>query len=269
MLSILQKIETISKKHPVNVLISGRQGCGKSSLVRQYAAIFRRPMATFQVGILSEQGKLLGENALEKGETKYKQFLFPQAVQTDGCVIHLEEINRPENPKALNMLFSILSDDRQVWLDEIGSLKVAKGVVFFATLNEGEEFIGTELLDAALRNRFYSILMDYLPNEVEREVLIKKTKVSSEQADDIIGAINALRTNPELQIATSTRTTLMIGEMVSAGATLKEAIVATLQTSKEALETILISLHIQKGHVEKNKLSFVLFTEDAISECET
>lgn len=269
MLSILQKIETISKKHPVNVLISGRQGCGKSSLVRQYAAIFRRPMATFQVGILSEPGQLFGEYALEKGETKYKQFLFPQAVQTDGCVIHLEEINRPENPKALNMLFSILSDDRQVWLDEIGSLKVAKGVVFFATLNEGEEFIGTELLDAALRNRFYSILMDYLPNEVEREVLIKKTKVSSEQADDIIGAINALRTNPELQVATSTRTTLMIGEMVSAGATLKEAIVATLQTSKEALEAILISLHIQKGYVEKNKLSFMLFTKDAISECET
>jgi len=269
MLSILQKIETISKKHPVNVLISGRQGCGKSSLVRQYAAIFRRPMATFQVGILSEPGQLFGEYALEKGETKYKQFLFPQAVQTDGCVIHLEEINRPENPKALNMLFSILSDDRQVWLDEIGSLKVAKGVVFFATLNEGEEFIGTELLDAALRNRFYSLLMDYLPNEVEREVLIKKTKVSSEQADDIIGAINALRTNPELQVATSTRTTLMIGEMVSAGATLKEAIVATLQTSKEALEAILISLHIQKGYVEKNKLSFMLFTKDAISECET
>lgn len=104
-LSILKKIHIISRKHPVNVLIAGRQGCGKSSIVNQYAAVFRRPLATFQVGILSEPGQLFGEYALENGETKYKQFLFPQAIQTPNCVIHLEEINRPEHPKALNMLF--------------------------------------------------------------------------------------------------------------------------------------------------------------------
>lgn len=59
-------------------------------------------------------------------------------------------------------------------------------MVFFATLNEGEDFVGTELLDAALRDRFYFLLMDYLPNEVEKEVLIKKTGVTAAQADDIM-----------------------------------------------------------------------------------
>jgi nitric oxide reductase NorQ protein len=167
----LGTIHRISQKHPINVLVSGRQGCGKSSLVRQYAAAHRLPLATFQIGILSEPGQLFGEYALENGETRYKQFLFPQALQTPNCVIHLEEINRPEHPKALNMLFSILSDDRQVWMDEVGLLRVASGVVFFATLNEGDEFVGTELLDPALRDRFYTISMDYLPNEVEIEVL--------------------------------------------------------------------------------------------------
>ncbi|MCK5350325.1 MAG: AAA family ATPase, partial [Desulfobacula sp.] len=166
-LNILDKIHTISEKHPVNILVAGRQGCGKSSIVRQFAAVHQKPLATFQVGILSEPGQLFGEYALEDGETKYKQFLFPQALQTPNCVIHLEEINRPENPKALNMLFSILSDDRQVWMDELGLLEVAPGVIFFATLNEGDDFVGTELLDPALRDRFYVILMDYLPNEVE------------------------------------------------------------------------------------------------------
>ena len=265
-LSILQKIHAISKKHPVNVLVSGRQGCGKSSLVRQYAAVFGRPFATFQVGILSEPGQLFGEYALEGGETKYKQFLFPQAIQTPQCVIHLEEINRPEHPKALNMLFSLLSDDRQVWMDELGLLKVADEVVFFATLNEGEEFVGTELLDAALRERFYLILMDYLPNEVEREVLIKKTGVTLKQADDIIGVTNVLRTNPELRAGASTRTTLMIGEMVAAGATLREAITCSLQTDKETLESILITLHLEKGYVEKGVSEYILFTEEVYSK---
>lgn len=263
-LSILDKVHKISAKHPVNMLVAGRQGCGKSSLVRQYAAVYQRPLATFQVGILSEPGQLFGEYALENGETKYKQFLFPQALQTPGCVIHLEEINRPEHPKALNMLFSLLSDNRQVWMDELGLLNVADGVVFFATLNEGEEFIGTELLDPALRDRFYILLMDYLPNEVEREVLIKKTGVTGEQAGDIIDVVNELRGNSELAIDISTRTTLMIGEMVAAQATLREAISISLQTNKEILESILISLQLEKGYVEKGDSEYMLFTKDVV-----
>jgi nitric oxide reductase NorQ protein len=264
-LSILQKIHTISRKHPVNVLVAGRQGCGKSSIVNQYAAVFRRPLATFQVGILSEPGQLFGEYALENGETKYKQFLFPQALQTPNCVIHLEEINRPEHPKALNMLFSILSDDRQVWMDELGTLKVAEGVTFFATLNEGDEYIGTELLDPALRDRFYILLMDYLPNEVEREVLIKKSGVSDQQADEIMEAIKALRGNADLNIEVSTRTTLMIGEMVAAGGTLREGIVTSLQTGKDALESVLLSLQMEHGLLEKRELSYLRFTADLIN----
>ncbi len=263
-LDILKIIHTISKKHPVNVLVAGRQGCGKSSIVNQYAAVYQKPMATFQVGILSEPGQLFGEYALENGETRYKQFLFPQAIQTPGCVIHLEEINRPEHPKALNMLFSILSDDRQVWMDELGTLKVADGVTFFATLNEGDEYIGTELIDPALRDRFYVLLMDYLPQEVEKEVLIKKTGVSQTEANDIIDTISALRGNSELAIEISTRTTLMIGEVVAAGGSLRDGIITSLQTSKDALESILLSLQIEKGLVEKRELDFIRFTPDVL-----
>jgi nitric oxide reductase NorQ protein len=263
-LNILKIIHSISQKHPVNVLVAGKQGCGKSSLVNQYAAVFRKPMATFQVGILSEPGQLFGEYTLENGETRYKQFLFPQAIQTPNCVIHLEEINRPEHPKALNMLFSILSDDRQVWMDELGTLKVAEGVTFFATLNEGEEYVGTELLDPALRDRFYVLLMDYLPREVEKEVLIKKTGVSVRQAEDIISAISALRGNSELAIEISTRTTLMIGEVVSAGGSIRDGIVTSLQTGKGVLESILLSLQMEKGMIAKKNLDFIRFTPDVI-----
>lgn len=265
-LGILDKINLISKRHPLNVLVAGRQGCGKSSVVRQYAAVHQKPMATFQVGILSEPGQLFGEYTLENGETRYKQFLFPQALQTPNCVIHLEEINRPENPKALNMLFSILSDDREVWMDELGLLKVADGVVFFATLNEGDEFVGTELLDPALRDRFYVILMDYLPNAVEREVLLQKTGISEEKSDEVINAINLLRSHSENGLEISTRITLMIGEMVAVGASLKEAIVTSLQTTKENLESILLSLQLDSGYRQKGKTEYVRYTKTVLHE---
>jgi nitric oxide reductase NorQ protein len=257
--SFLEKFSRISQKHPVNILVVGKQGCGKSSLVRQFAAVNKLPLATFQIGILSEPGQLFGEYALENGETRYKQFLFPQAIQTPNCVIHLEEINRPEHPKALNMLFSILSDDRQVWMDELGLLQVAPGVVFFATLNEGAEFVGTEMLDPALRDRFYVTTMDFLPNEVEKEVLQKKTGIAPEQAQEIIEVANSIRSNAELGVEVSTRKILMIGEMIAAGGSLREAIVTSLQTDKQTLESVLLSLHLDMGKVEKGKTEYVQY----------
>lgn len=243
----LGRIKKLSKKHPVNVLVAGKQGCGKSTLVKQFAARNNRPLATFQIGILSEPGQLFGDYRLKQGETYYQKFLFPEAIQTPGCVIHLEEINRPEHPKALNMLFSILSDDRQVWTDELGLLKVAPDVVFFATLNEGEEFIGTEMLDAALRDRFYTMVLDYLPADIETEVLRLKTGIDHSEALTIVNVANQLRGNTQEPITVSTRHSLMIAEMVSIGATVNEAFINSLQVSRDILESILLSLHMELG----------------------
>ena len=243
----LERINNLSKRHPVNVLVAGKHGCGKSTMVKQFASINKRPIATFQIGILSEPGQLFGEHRLKDGETFYQQFLFPQAIQTPGCVIHLEEINRPEHPKALNMLFSVLAEDRKVWLDELGLIKVADEVVFFATLNEGEEFIGTEMLDAALRDRFYVTLLDYLPMNVETKVLELKTGISNADALTIVNIANQLRGNAQEPIVVSTRHTLMIAEMVAVEAPVREAFINSLQVSRDVLESILLSIHLELG----------------------
>jgi len=247
----LERIKLLAGRHPVNVLVAGKQGCGKSTLVRQFAARNRRPLATFQIGILSEPGQLFGEHRLKGGQTYYQEFLFPKAVQTPGCVIHLEEINRPEHPKALNMLFSVLAEDRRVWMDELGLVRVADEVVFFATLNEGEEFVGTEMLDAALRDRFYVTLLDYLPPEVETRVLSLKTGVDEASAQSVVNVANKLRGNTQEPVIVSTRHTLMIAEMMAVGATIKEAFVHSLQVSRDLLESVLLSLHVELGQTDR------------------
>jgi len=243
----LDRIRTLSERHPVNVLVAGKQGCGKSTLVRQFAARNRRPLAVFQVGILSEPGQLFGEHRLQAGQTYYQEYLFPRALRTPGCVIHLEEINRPEHPKALNMLFSVLSEDRSVWTDELGRLDVAPGVVFFATLNEGEEFVGTEMLDAALRDRFYVTVLDTLPPEVESRVLCLKAGLSEADALSLVNVATKLRSNTQEPVVLSTRHTLMIAEMMSVGAPIHEAFVHSLQVSRDILESVLLSLHVEQG----------------------
>ncbi len=58
----------------------------------------------------------------------------------------------------------------------------------------------------------------------------------------------------------------MIGEMMACGSTLREAISCSLQTDKETLESVLISLHLAKGFVERGESEYILFTEDVLAK---
>jgi len=262
----LERFELMSARHPVNILITGNQGCGKSSLVRQFSAIYQRPMATFQIGLLLESGQLFGQTRLKDGETYYRSYLFPKAIQTPGCVVHLEEINRTESPHALNELFSVLSEDRSIWIDELGLVAVAPGVIFFATMNEGDEFTGTEALDAALKDRFYRFHLEYLPEAVEREVLMRKTGISEQLASQVLRLVNRIRNNEEMGISVSVRHSLMIAEMVSLGASLREALVYSLQVSRDSLESLLLSVHVETGDTIAERGRYVLYGPEQSAE---
>ncbi|OIP90127.1 MAG: CbbQ/NirQ/NorQ/GpvN family protein [Syntrophaceae bacterium CG2_30_49_12] len=246
----IDRLEKLSEKHPINILVTGNQGCGKSSLVRQFASYYQRPMATFQVGLLSEAGQLFGQQRLKEGETFYQSFLFPRAIRVPGCVIHLEEINRSENPHALNELFSVLSEERSIWIDELGMVDVAPRLIFFATMNEGVEFSGTDEMDAALKDRFYRVHLEYPPVSVEKEILVIKTGIAPSLASDILNIVSRLRSNKQTPIDISIRHSLMIAELAAVGAPLREAVIYSLQISMDVLESLLLSIHVETGDTE-------------------
>ena len=258
----LDRFSRMSESHPVNILTTGNQGCGKSTLVRQFAHIYNRPLATFQIGLLLESGQLFGQQRLRDGETYYQEFLFPKAIQTPGCVIHLEEMNRSESPHALNELFSVLSEDRSIWVDELGLAAVAPRVMFFATMNEGDEFTGTDELDAALKDRFYRIHLEYLPHEVEKEVLVRKTGADPAQADQVLRVVNQIRTNDNYGMNVSIRHSLMISELISLGASLREALVYSLQISVDTLESLLLSIQVETGEIKVDRGRYILYNPE-------
>jgi nitric oxide reductase NorQ protein len=258
----LGRFHAMSERGPVNILVTGNQGCGKSTLVRQFAHCYRRPLATFQVGLLAESGQLFGQQRLRGGDTYYQQYLFPRAIQTPGCVVHLEELNRSETPHALNELFSVLSETRSIWIDELGFVEVAPRVIFFATMNEGDEFSGTGELDAALRDRFYRLHLEYLPEEVEKEVLMRKTGLAEGVASQVLKAVNGIRRNEQLGISVSIRHSLMIAELMAMGASLRESLVYALQISKDTLESLLLAVQLQTGESRTPEGRYVLYTAE-------
>ena len=122
-----------------NILVKGPQGCGKSTMPTQFAAVHNRPLATIEMGLFSEASQLFGSMVLENGQTYFKKGLFTNAITTPNCVVHIQEINRPESDKTLNAMFSVLDESqRRMYIDDADQyIEVAPGVTFFATLNEG------------------------------------------------------------------------------------------------------------------------------------
>lgn len=231
----------------VNILVRGKQGCGKSELVTQYAASRNRPLAVLEVGRLSDSKEIFGWMDVQGGSLSYRKGLFTEAITTPGAVIHLQELNRSDSDKALNAIFSILDDTfRQVWMDELGGfVKVAKGVAIFASLNEGFEFIGTRPLDTALLNRFQLRLdLGYLPQGVERNLLMIRTGIDATKAEALISGVARLRANPMEPLHISTRDTINIANLLLSGLTEMEAFKAALGTTSDLLESVLLQSHL-------------------------
>ena len=244
----LRTVDAISLKGGnINVLITGKHGTGKSELARQYAATRNRPYAQLDCGGLTEAFQIFGKMTLEGNHTVYQRGLFTDAVETPNAVIHLQELNRAESDRALNALFSLLDKtSRSIWVEELGArVTVAPGVTFFATLNEGYQYIGTMPLDEALRNRFsIKMQVDTLPSSHERRLLELRYGLPAEQEEDLIAMVERIRDQGTTEDSyISTRDLMAMGELIQAGLTTRLALFAVLGTTISNLENILIADH--------------------------
>uniref|UniRef100_A0A6M3KPS3 Putative ATPase domain containing protein n=1 Tax=viral metagenome TaxID=1070528 RepID=A0A6M3KPS3_9ZZZZ len=236
----LEKILAVRTKHPVNILVKGNHGMGKSELARQVAAAHNMDYVPVPIGSLQETGQLMGRYELVNGETKFVEGKFPKAVKTPNTLIHLEELNRPESPKALNDLFPLLDDGRALVHEQLGEIKVANGVVFVATLNEGFEYTGIDPLDAALEDRFHIIRLGYLPVQMESTLILTRTGLNGDKTTKLLQFVNKLRMDGQEPIHVSTRRCIMIAELVMMGLDLQQAIVANVALDMDKLESVLL-----------------------------
>ena len=207
----------------VNALIRGPKGCGKTTLARVFAARWDRPFYEVHCGSFVDAEQWFGKDRLNLGETWYRKARFVHAVETPLCVVLLDEINRA-HPEVLNAILGLLDWRRSMWSDDLTyEVRVAPGVVFFATLNEGEEFYGVNPLDAALKDRFpRTIRLDYPPRNEEAAIL-RAHGVQSRTAEKLTEFAHTLR-KAGRPVPVSTRQLLVTAEEMLDGATLREAV---------------------------------------------
>jgi nitric oxide reductase NorQ protein len=238
----LESILATRTKHPVNIMLKGKHGMGKSECARQLAASCNLDYNPVPIGSLQEVGQLWGRYELINGETKFMESQFSKTIKTSNSLLHLEELNRPESPKALNDLFPILDDGRAIMHEQLGEIKVADGIVFVATLNEGFEYTGIDPLDAAMEDRFHIIHLDYLPPVHESSLIVVRTGLTGEVVTKLLQFVNKLRFDGQDPIHVSTRRVLMMAELIQAGLDMRSAIIGNIALDKDKLESILLHL---------------------------
>jgi nitric oxide reductase NorQ protein len=212
-----------SRGEQLNVLIRGPKGCGKTTLARVFAARWQRPFFEVHCGAFVDAEQWFGKDRLNDGETWYRKARFIHAVETPGCVVLLDEINRA-HPEVLNAILGLLDWRRSLWSDDLTyEVRVAPGVVFFATLNEGEEFYGANPLDAAVRDRFpRTVRLDYPPKKEEARIL-NAHGLPMKLAEKLTDFAHTLRKAPR-PAPISTRQLLVAAEEMCEGASLREAV---------------------------------------------
>jgi len=224
---LLHAVGRISQRgEVVNVLLVGPKGTGKTSLPKEFAATQGRPFFTMHCQLVAERDDWWGskELSLEKG-TYFDKAAFLDAVEMPGCVILLDEVNRT-HPENLNALFGLLDHRRSAWVPLLKrEVVVAEGVTFFMTLNEGYEYVGTNPLDEALRDRMsFAIPMGYPPKRVEKNILMRRTGLPEETADKLAELAKVVRRDTKLGVTISTRQLLSASSLIQEGMASHDAV---------------------------------------------
>ena len=167
---------------------------------------------------------LLGVHRLQEGGVSTFDYAkFTQDISEPGVVL-LDELSRAP-VTTNNILFPCLDSRRTLPVeiaggDDLRAVKVHDECTFIATANVGAEYTGTMSMDRALVGRFFPLELDYMPNDKEVDVLMKRCGIVKANADAIVGVANVVRNlykKQELSASLSTRETLMAGELVADG----------------------------------------------------
>lgn len=245
-LYIIEKIS--GKGESVNIKVLGPAGVGKTTLGWEFSAATKRPCFEVHWGMYQEPGEVWGKDRLsmEKG-TYYEQARYVDALETPYCVIILDEPNRC-HPEVLNTNFALWDWRRAAWVPDLRRMvRVAPGVVFFACMNEGAEYIGTNPMDRAIRERFgRTIRLTWPPMKVEAQILRDRSGVEKEVAEKLARFARDIRRNPKVGFAPSTRQLLVAAQDVKEGLPIQEAVMyAIINDLDETADRQALLQHLQ------------------------
>ena len=263
-----------------NIMMTGPAGCGKTMAAKALVNSLDRPDYYFNLGATQDpRSTLIGNTHFDtENGTYFSQSKFVEAIQKPGAVILLDELSRA-HPDAWNILMTVLDyGQRYLRLDESDgqdTIKVADGVTFVATANQGNEYTSTRVMDKALMDWFTIVEMDVL-NETEESGLLTYMfpNVDSVVLSNVAKIASLTRTESNSDTARitsgiSTRTTVELCGLLYDGFNLQEASEVSIYPQYDSTGGVDSERTFVKQIVQKfcdDGSSEDLFNEDEMAE---
>jgi MoxR-like ATPase len=235
----LSAIKKLAHKGASNLLLVGPSGNGKTSLAKQFADMHDLSFTKINCSVIRDPEEWFGIREAKDGSTIFVESDFTKAVKHGKSVILLDEINRLE-PYIHNSLMPLLDETRST---KVHGHEITCGpeVIFISTMNMGAGFVGTFILDTAIRNRMdATIVMPSLTAKREIALLVERTGIEEADAQRIVSNLDKLRDvaqKNQMDIDISHRTALKIARTLATGDLLvKEAFALVIFNNAESSE---------------------------------
>jgi nitric oxide reductase NorQ protein len=206
------------------VLLKGPTGCGKTRFVEAMAHELGRSLITVGGHEDLTSADLVGRYLLKGGETVWVDGPLTRAVR-EGAICYLDEVVEARQDTTV-VIHPLADHRRELPVDRLGiTLRAAPGFQLVISYNPGYQSVLKNIKEST-RQRFVAIELDFVPAEVETEVVAHEAGVDVETARVLVEVGQAIRNldGAPLREVASTRLLISAGGLVAEGLGLEAAV---------------------------------------------
>lgn len=252
-------ISVMEQRGFASVLLTGPSGFGKTTAAIRLAKHLGYTFTKVDCGTLQDPTEIATIRGFKGGETVFERTEFINVFENGNAVILLDEANRMY-PNVSNALMPVLDGTGQLTIDTEKFVR-GKNIIFIATVNMGQQYVGTFQMDTAFLNRFgISAKVGNLQLQDEINIVFNHSSLSRADAGAVVSLLRELRkTLPTSNLDFSPRTAENVALALNSGIGMHWAFRTVLAAICEDQEwKVIIDILNSNGH-KMNRVDKPLF----------